>query len=91
MTTPDDHNQETFIGEDRWCRIRIHSSMVPRIKYIAAYRTAPVSAITHVAPVKGIERWKDTSKYVLDFTEPANEVGPGVILGEKHFCSSVWN
>ena len=68
--------QETFIGENRWYAIRIHASMVPRIKYVAAYEVAPVSAITRVAPVKNIELWKDTSKYVLNFSEPAKEIGP---------------
>jgi hypothetical protein len=68
--------KETFIGENRWYQIRIHSSMVPRIKYIAAYQSAPVSAITHIAPVKDIALWKDGPKYVLNFTEPAKEVGP---------------
>jgi hypothetical protein len=68
--------KEVFVGENRWYAIRIHSSMVPRIKYIAAYRTAPVSAITSIAPVKDIALWKDGSKYVLNFTEPAKEIGP---------------
>ena len=68
--------KETYLGEDRWYAIRIHASMIPRIKYIAAYQVAPVSAITHVAPVKNIELWKNTSKYVLNFTEPAKPIGP---------------
>jgi hypothetical protein len=72
----EDGFQETFLGEDRWYQIRIHASMVPRIKYIAAYRTAPVSAITHVAAVKDIQLWKDGPKYVLNFAGPATEVGP---------------
>jgi len=72
----DEGFQETFIGENRWYQIRIHSSMIPRIKHIAVYRKAPVSAITHIARVKNIERWEDTSKYVLNFAEPAKEIGP---------------
>jgi hypothetical protein len=61
----DDGFQEVFLGEDRWYAARIHGSMRPQIKYLAVYRTAPVSAITHIAPVKSIEPWKDTGKYVL--------------------------
>jgi hypothetical protein len=68
--------QETFIGENRWYQIRIHTSMIPRIKYVAAYRTAPVSAITHIAAVKNIDRWSGGKKYVLNFAEPAKEIGP---------------
>lgn len=48
--------------------------MKPKIKYIAAYRVAPISAITHLAEVKSIEQWEDTNKYVLNFTEPAQEI-----------------
>ncbi len=68
--------QEVFLGENRWYAIRIHGTMRPQIKYIAAYRVAPVSAITHLAPVKSIEPWKDTDKFVVNFTEPAREIGP---------------
>ncbi len=76
----EDGFKETFLAENRWYQIRIHSSMAPRIKYIAAYRIAPVSAITHVARVKDIALWQDTSKYVLNFTEPAREIGPIKLL-----------
>lgn len=68
--------KETFIGEDCWYQIRIHGSMIPRIKYVAAYRVAPVSAITHVATVKSIEQWKDSNKYILYFSGPAKKIRP---------------
>jgi len=68
--------QETFLGENRWYEIRIHGSMKPQIKYIALYQVAPISAITHLAPVKSIEPWKDTGKYVVNFAEPAKAIGP---------------
>lgn len=67
---------ETFIGEQCWYKIRIHSSMIPKIKWIAAYRVAPISAITHVAPVKSIEQFEDTNKYILYFSEPAHKISP---------------
>lgn len=67
---------ETFLGENRWYAIRIHASMKPQVKYIAGYLAAPSSAITHVAPVKSIEPWKDTGKVVVNFSEPAREIGP---------------
>ncbi len=68
--------QETFVGEHRWYAVRIHGSVRPQIKYIAGYQAAPVSAITHVAPVKSIEAWKDTGKFVLNFAEPPRTIGP---------------
>lgn len=70
----EDGFQETFIGENMWYAIRIHTSMVPKIKYIAAYRVAPESAITHIAQVASIEKWKDTNKYVVIFSAPAQEI-----------------
>jgi hypothetical protein len=72
----DDGFEEVFIGENRWYAIRIHGSMRPQIKYIAVYRVAPTSAITHIAPVKSIEPWKDGNKFVVNFSEPAKAIGP---------------
>jgi hypothetical protein len=72
----DDGFAETFIGENRWYQIRIHSSMLQKIKHIAVYRVAPISAITHVADVQSIEQWKETNKYVLNFAGPAKEIKP---------------
>ena len=68
--------QDVFLKENRWYAVRIHGTMRPQIKYIAAYRVAPISAITHIAPVRSIEPWKDTAKFVLNFAEPAKEIGP---------------
>jgi hypothetical protein len=63
-----------FLDENRWYAIRLNSSMIPKIKYVAAYQVAPVSAITHLAKVQTIVQWKNTNKYVLYFTEPAKKI-----------------
>jgi len=68
--------EETFIGENCWYAIRIHASMIPKIKFIAAYQVAPVSAITHIAEVESIKQWKDSNKYILRFAKPASKIGP---------------
>ena len=72
----EDGFKETFLGENMWRAIRIHSSMIPKIRYVAAYQVAPVSAITHVAEVARIELWKDSGKYALYFSEPARKIEP---------------
>ena len=72
----DEGFENVFIGEDRWYKIRIHSSMRPQIKFIAVYQVAPTSAITHFAPVESIELWKESNKYVVNFSEPATPIGP---------------
>ncbi|NJL57637.1 hypothetical protein HC928_22780 [bacterium] len=68
--------QETFLGENRWHAIRIHGTMRPQIKYIAAYQVRPISAITHIASVSSIEPWGDTGKFVVNFSESAREITP---------------
>ncbi|ADY51839.1 hypothetical protein Pedsa_1272 [Pseudopedobacter saltans DSM 12145] len=70
----EDGFKEVFIDENCWYAIRLNSSMIPKIKYIAAYQVAPISAITHIAEVKSIEQWKDTNKYILHFAEPAQKI-----------------
>jgi hypothetical protein len=72
----DEGFEEVFIRENRWYKIRIHASMISQIKNIAVYRVAPTSAITHIAPLQSIEPWQDSGKYVLNFSEPAKEIGP---------------
>lgn len=70
----EDGFKDVFINENCWYAIRLNSSMIPKIKYIAAYQVAPISAITHLAKIKSIEQWKDTNKYILHFSEPAEKI-----------------
>ncbi|MXZ62171.1 MAG: hypothetical protein F4Y98_00785 [Chloroflexi bacterium] len=74
--------EQVFIGEDRWHEIRISPSMRDQIRWIAAYQVAPISAITHIAPVRSIEPWEDSGKYVVNFAEPARGIGPIAIVGD---------
>ena len=67
----EDGFKRVFLGENCWHAIRIGGGMLPKIKYIAAYQTAPVSAITHHARVSRIEPYGDEGKYRLVFAEPA--------------------
>ena len=68
--------KEVFLGKNQWYEIRISSSMIDRIKYIAGYQTAPISAITYYAEVSKIEKYKDTGKYIVYFKDPAKNIGP---------------
>ncbi len=63
--------ERVFLGEDSWYAIRISGGMLDKIKYIAAYQTQPVSAITHYAPVSRIEPYGDSGKYRLFFSGKA--------------------
>lgn len=68
--------EHAFLGEDCWYAIRISGGMLGKIKYIAAYQTQPVSAITHYAPVSSIEPYGEEGKYKLIFSEKAKPIGP---------------
>lgn len=72
----------TFLGERRWYAIRIHASMRDQIRWIAAYQVAPASAITHIAPVRSIEPWEDSGKFVVNFAEAAEEIAPIGLVGD---------
>jgi len=79
-----------FLGQHCWYEVRIHETMRPLIKFVAAYQVAPVSKITHVAPVKSIESWRDTGKVVIHFSEPAKEIGP-IALVKKGRVKPLYN
>lgn len=66
--------KETFLGENRWYAVRIGAAMKERIKYIAAYQVAPISAVTHIAEIQEIKPYKYTGKYQIIFKGPAQEI-----------------
>ena len=71
--------RSAFLGENErnehcWFSIRIHSSRLDKIRYIAVYQSSPNSAVTHYAPVDRIESYGDSGKYKLVFAEPASEM-----------------
>lgn len=77
----EDGFKEVFLGQDCWYEIRISSSMLDKIKYIAAYETAPISAINYYAEIASIEKYKDTNKYILYFKNKATKLEKPVKLG----------
>lgn len=65
-----------FIGENRWYAIRINARHIPKLKYVAAYRVAPIGAITHLAEIEKISPYENTGKYLIKFKESAVTIGP---------------
>lgn len=68
--------EKVFLGENCWYAVRVSGGMLSKIKFIAAYQTAPVSAITHYAPVDRIEPYGNEGKYKIVFSTPAQPIGP---------------
>lgn len=68
--------EEVFLEQNAWWAIRIAGGMLPKIRYIAAYQSQPVSAVTHFAPVDHIEPYGESGKYKVVFSEPAKPIGP---------------
>lgn len=57
--------KHAFLDNDAWWAIRISSTVIPSLKYIAMYETQPISAIRWMAKIKKIEPYKNTGKYMV--------------------------
>ncbi|MBI5178729.1 MAG: GIY-YIG nuclease family protein [Nitrospinae bacterium] len=68
--------QKTFLGENCWYAIRINARHIPKLKHIAAYRVAPIGAITHLAEIGEITPYENTGKYLIKFKGAAASIGP---------------
>lgn len=51
----DEGFESAFLGQRAWWAIRVRAENIPKIRYIAMYRVAPTSAITHYGAVERIE------------------------------------
>jgi len=76
--------QQVFIQQNAWWAIKIASHRLTEIKYIAAYQSAPVSAITHWAEVSHIEPHGAEGKYALYFKAAAQQISPINLEGGQH-------
>lgn len=79
----EDGFKEVFLKQNSWYAIRLSAGKLKDIKYIAAYQTAPVSAITHYAEVESIEPYGDGGKYKINFKGSAKKIGPIVFGNAK--------
>lgn len=61
-----------FLGQNYWYPVRISGGNLKKIRYVAAYQSKPISAVTHYAPVSGILPYGGDGKYRLIFEEPAS-------------------
>ena len=67
--------QKIFLGEKRWYGYWINPKIISNLKYIAAYRSMPIKALTHWAKIKSIENSNSEKKYIINFETP-EEIEP---------------
>ena len=80
----EDGFNEVFLKEHRWFQIRINSSKIPKIKYLAMYESAPVSAINYIGEVAEIKPYKNTGKYELVLRGPAQKLKTPIKLSDDY-------
>ncbi|WP_054286381.1 hypothetical protein [Gulbenkiania mobilis] len=68
--------RQRFLNENCWFAVRINAKHISKLKFIAAYQVAPVTAITHIAEVEAILPYNDTRKYMIKFKGPATAIAP---------------
>jgi hypothetical protein len=79
---------EVFLGQRRWHAIKIARTMLPKIKWIAAYQVKPVSAITYLARVAEIKPYQfHVGKYELVFEGEPQQIQPIPIGALRHMQS----
>ncbi len=81
--------EETFMGQKEsacWYPCRISETREPGLKYIAVYRGAPVSAITHYAKIKEIVYDQEKNCKVCYFDGAPVELPNKIKLGSKETC-----
>jgi hypothetical protein len=77
----EDSFHRVFIGEGCWYPIRLGEQKLKMIKWIAVYRTSPISAITHFARIDRIENYLETGRYKIILSEP-KELQNSVHIGD---------
>jgi hypothetical protein len=74
--------QHAFIEENAWWAIRISKSAISKLRWIAAYRVSPISAVTHIAEIDRIEPYADSGKYKVFFKGPATALAKPIPFGD---------
>lgn len=81
--------EETFMGENEpscWYPCRISENRTHNLKYIAIYRGAPISAITHYAKIREFKFDQSKNCKVCYFDGSPIELPNKITLGNKESC-----
>jgi hypothetical protein len=74
--------ESAFLGANAWWAIRIAENHQANLRWIAAYKVAPVAAITHVAEIDHIEPYGDAGKFKVVFKGPPNALETFIPYGD---------
>ena len=72
----EDGFQSVFLGKRCWHAVRIHESKLAELKFVVAYRVAPLGEITHCAEILEIVPYLATRKYEIRFKGLPRAIGP---------------
>ena len=79
--------ENAFIAQRAWWAIRIRERNLQKIKYVAIYQVAPISAITHYGEVDRIEKFRGhddyEGKYKLFLKGDPIRLGNPVVVGRN--------
>ena len=87
----EDWFHEAFLQEKARWAVRINKNRLDKIKYIAMYQVAPISAITYYGKVKKIELYEDTGKYKLYLDWDPIRIEKPIELWEDPNLSPQWS
>lgn len=76
--------KRVFLGQKEWYAVRIASSVIPRLKYLAMYEVAPIKAIRWVGKIESIQPYEDTGKYKIILSE-ISKIDP-IKLGNPNYA-----
>ena len=81
--------EETFLGKTEtacWYPCRVSESREHNLKYVAIYRGAPISAITHYAKIKEFKFDQERNCKVCYFDGLPIKLPNEIVLGNKESC-----
>lgn len=83
VASSEENFAQVFLRERRWYGVRIHHLRLPSLKWIAIYRRAPTSAITHYAAIVDATEDASTGRYHISLDRIAELRRPVPMRGEK--------
>lgn len=80
----DDGFETAFVKESAWWAVRIGEVNIPKLRYVALYEVAPVSAIRAYAKITTIEPYPEApGKYIIHHDGDIHYLKHPIVMGEN--------